>query len=94
MNAVLILSECISESKSQKKPISIAALDVQKAFDVVNHHVLLHELYNDGITGDDWLLLQDLYSNMTARIKWDEYLSSPFIIKEGVRQGGILSATH
>ena len=94
MNAALILSECISESKSQKKPMYIAALDVQKAFDVVNHQFLLHKLYNDGITGDDWLLLKDLYSNITARIQWDGHLSTPFIIKQGVRQGGILSAAH
>ena len=94
MNAALILSECISESKSQQKPMYIAAFDVQKAFDVVNHQFLLHKLYNDGITGDDWLLLKDLYSSMTARIKWDGHLSIPFIIKQGVRQGGILSATH
>ena len=94
MNAALVLTECISEAKSQKKPMYIAALDVQKAFDVVNHQFLLHKLYADGITGDDWLLMKDLYSNMTARVKWEGHLSSPFIIKQGVRQGGILSATH
>ena len=94
MNAALILSECINESNAQKKPMYIAALDVQKAFDVVNHKFLLHKLYFDGITGDDWLLLSDLYTNMTARVKWDGFLSVPFVIKQGVRQGGILSASH
>ena len=43
MNAALILSECINEAKSQKTPMYIAALDVQKAFDVVNHNFLLHK---------------------------------------------------
>ena len=53
INAALILCECINESKHEKKPIYIAALDVQKAFDVVDHQVLLHKLYFDGIAGDD-----------------------------------------
>lgn len=94
MNAAVILSECINESNCQKKPLIVAALDVQKAFDVVNHDSLLRKLYLDGITGDDWILMKDLYTNMTARVKWDGFLSSPFIIKQGVRQGGVLSASH
>ena len=40
------------------------------------------------------LILNDLYTNMTARVKWDGFLSAPFVIKQGVRQGGILSASH
>ena len=71
----------------------IAALDVQKAFDVVDHQFLLHKLYVDGIAGDDWLL-KDLYTSMTARVKWDGFFSSPFIIKQVVRQGDILSASY
>lgn len=31
---------------------------------------------------------------MTAKVRWDDYLSSPFTIRQGVRQGGILSASH
>ena len=94
MNAAVILSECINESKHQNKPLFIAALDVQKAFDVVSHDSLLRKLYVDGITGDNWLLLKDLYTEMTAKVKWDGYLSSPFTIRQGVRQGGILSTSH
>ena len=94
MNAAMILSECIQESKLQKKPLFVAALDVQKAFDVVDHDSLLRKLYLDGISGDDWLLLKDLYSNMSAKVKWDGLFSSTVVIRQGVRQGGILSAPH
>ena len=48
----------------------------------------------DGISADNWLLLKDLYTDMTSKVKWDGYLSSPFIIRQGVRQEGILSAFH
>ena len=87
----MIMSECIQESKHQKKPLSVTALDVQKAFDVVDHDSLLCKLYLDGISGDDWLLLKDLYSNMSAKVKWDGLLSSTVVIRQVVRQGGILS---
>ena len=81
--------------KVPKKPIFIAALEVQKAFDVVNHDFLLHKLYFDGVGGgDEWLLLKDLYTDMTTRVKWDGFLSSSFVIRQGVRLGGILSASH
>ena len=47
-----------------------------------------------GISGDDWLLLKDLYTGMTAKVKLDGFLSSPYTIRQGVKQGGILSASH
>ena len=85
MNAAMILIECINESKLQKKPLYIAALD---------HNFLLRKLYLDGISGDNWLFMKDLYSNMTAKVKWDGFLSPAVTIRQGVRQGGILSAPH
>ena len=89
----MIISECINESKLQKNPLYVAALDVQKAFDVVDHEQL-RKLYLYGISGDDWLFMKDLYSNMTAKVKWHGFLSSPVIIRQGVRLGGIPSAPH
>ena len=89
----MILSGGINESKQQKKPLYVAALDVQKAFDVVDHNSLLWKLYLDGISGDDWLLMKDLYTSMSAKVKWDGFLSSQFVIRQGLRQGNILSAS-
>ena len=98
MGAALILSECINETKDRRDQLYVATLDVQKAFDVVNHELLLRKLYLDGIRGNDRLLVQDLYSDMTSAVKWEGHLSSPFSIRQGVRQGGgggcVLSSTH
>ena len=87
-------SECINESKQQTKPLYVATLDVQKAFDVVDHISLPRKLYLDGISGDDWLLMKDLYTSMSLKVKWDGFLSSQFVIRQGVLQGGILSASR
>ena len=94
MIAALILSECINEAKNTKTTLYMTALDAQKAFDVVDQELLMRKLYLDGIQGDDWLLIQDLYQGMTTCVKWKGFLSTPFLIRQGVRQGGVLSATH
>ena len=31
---------------------------------------------------------------MTSSVKWESQLSSPFVIRQGVRQGGVLSTSH
>ena len=57
IEAALILSECIADAKNSKKPLIVAMLDAQKAFDVLDHDLLLQRLYFGGIHGADWLLL-------------------------------------
>ena len=94
LNAALILSECILEAGNNKRDLFVTTLDTQKAFDVVDQNSLLRKLYLDGIHGDDWLLLRDLYSDCSSRIKWAGELSHPINIMQGVRQGGVLSTSH
>ena len=94
LNAAFILSECILEAANNKHDLLLTTLDTQKAFDVVDQNPLLQKLYLDGIHGDDWLLLKNLYSDCSSRIKWAGDLSHPINIKQGVRQGGVLSTGH
>ena len=87
LNAAVILTECILESASNKQDMWLTTLDTQKAFDVVDHSSLIRRLYLDGIHGDDWLLVKDLYTDCSSRIKWAGGLSHPINIRQGVRQG-------
>ena len=93
MNAALILTACINELRNNKEELLFTTLDTQKAFDVVDHNSLLRRLYLDGI-GDDWLLIRDLYSDCSSRVKWAGLLSDPVNLRQGVRQGGVLSTAH
>ena len=72
----------------------LTPLTPKKAFDVVDQNSLLRKLYLDGVHGDDWLLLKDLYSDCSSRVKWAGQLSDPFFIDQGVRQGGVISTGH
>ncbi|MCG7892397.1 MAG: reverse transcriptase family protein, partial [Candidatus Thiodiazotropha endolucinida] len=94
VNAALILSECILEAANCKQDLFLTTLDTQKAFDVVDHNSLLRKLYLDGVQGNDRLLLKDLYSDCSSRVKWASELSEPINIRQGVRQGGVLSTGH
>ena len=40
------------------------------------------------------MLPKDSYTNMSACVKWQNLMSRPFSIKQGVRQGGVLSTEH
>ena len=61
---------------------------------MVDHNSLLRRLYLYGIHGDDWLLIQDMYTDCTSRVKWAGLLSDTIDIQQGVRQGGVLSTPH
>ena len=48
---------------------------------------------------NNWCLLDALkkyvyITDLTSAVKWEGTLSSPFVIKQGVRQGGVLSTGH
>ena len=90
--AALIVSEVILQAKQQKSNLYLVTLDSQKAFDVVHHFLLLEKLYYE-VPPEIWKVIQDLYSDMSSQVKWNEFTSKNFNIKQGVRQGGVLS-TH
>ena len=82
-----INAECVLESNNLKQDLLLTTLDTQKAFDAVDLNSLLRKLYLDGGHGDVRLLLKDLYSDCSSRVKWAGQLSDPFFIDQGVRQG-------
>ena len=91
--ASLLISEAKCEKKKNSKGINIGILDVQSAFDVVQHKIMLDKLIDQSIHPTLWLIIKDLYSGLTSKVKWAGELSESFDILQGVRQGGILS-TH
>lgn len=91
--ASLLVSEAKAESQDKGTHLFIATLDSQKAFDVVHHAILLDKLYQKNIHDTSWLVIKDLYQELSSRVKWASGLSNSFPINQGVRQGGILSTS-
>ena len=91
MNCSLILEEVIQEYKDLRKPLYVALMDVKSAFDVVSHESFMRKLFHIGIEGAEWTLIRSLHQNAESVIKWHGRYSEAFEIRQGVRQGGILS---
>ena len=89
--AGLLVSEAKAESQENKTHIYVATLDSPKAFDVVHHAILLDKLFQTNIHDASWLVVKDLYQDISQRVKLLDGLSDSFSINQGVRQGGIVS---
>ncbi|CAC5376761.1 unnamed protein product [Mytilus coruscus] len=89
----LLISEARYEIKKSTENFFISILDVQSAFDVVQHIILMDKALDQNIHPTYWKILTELYEGISSKVKWMDGLSEPFKIKRGVRQGGILS-TH
>ena len=66
-------------------------LDVSKAFDTVNHEVLLRKLFKFGFRGPFHSLLANLLDKRAQVVSVNKVNSSVQILKAGVPQGSVLS---
>ena len=89
--ASLILTEAISEAKATRTPLYVASLDAKKAFDVVDHDRLRIKLFNTGINRRIWDIIDDLYVGGQEVIRIGGMHSRQYAVRQGVKQGGILS---
>jgi hypothetical protein len=89
--AALVVTEAIAEADSMGSPLYICTLDAKKAFDTVCHSSLLRKLYLEGVELGTWSLIKESYRNMTTKVKWKDEIGEEFIVRQGVRQGGVMS---
>ena len=92
-NLFLIRSLFEKYVKNGKKKVYIAFVDFSKFFDKINRHMLLYKLLKNGITGNVYNIIKNIYENTTYRIRIGEELSPVFDAHNGVKQGCCLSPT-
>lgn len=91
---IFILKSLIDKYvKNGKKKLYLGFIDFQKAFDNVWHPGLLYKLQLNGIVGNIYNIIKNLYAGVTLQVKHDNQLSSTFTSNNGVRQGDNLSPT-
>ena len=66
-------------------------LDMSKAFDKINFNVLFKKLHESSLPKYLYNILFSMYNNQYVCVKYGTEFSSSFKLKNGTRQGGILS---
>ena len=67
-------------------------LDMSKAFEYVNHELLIAKLAGKGLPDDLVQIFKSVYAKTTVRVCVNGVFSDSWKIHRGVRQGGITSA--
>jgi ribonuclease P/MRP protein subunit RPP40 len=82
--------EKILDALRNKSNMDIIMLDYSKAFDKINHSILLFKLRKLGISGNLAKWIGHFLLNRTQRVSINGYLSQPSQVTSGVPQGTIL----
>ncbi|CAC5377888.1 unnamed protein product [Mytilus coruscus] len=91
--AAILASEAIIQSSEDDQEVLLLTLDAEKAFDKLEHEILFHKVYHYCIDGDMWILLRNMYREMSIRIKWDDLVSDQISVNQGIQQGAKLSTS-
>ena len=89
-DAIIKLTEAIYSAINDRKFSCAIFVDFKKAFDTMNHDLLLRKLERYGIRGVVQDLIADYLRNRFQRVKFNNILSDPLPITIGVPQGSIL----
>ena len=87
--ALSILIDKISETLKDKNMFVGVFLDIQKAFDTVNHKILLDKLYKYGIRGNAYKWFESYLTNRKQFVLYNNVKSSLLDVECGVPQGSI-----
>ena len=88
--AIMMLVDKITEALDQGETVVGVFLDFSKAFDTVDHNILLKKMEKYGISGVELQWFEDYLSNRLQYVTYNNHKSSHEKINCGVSQGSIL----
>ena len=74
-----------------QKDTCLCFINFQKAFDRVEHNILLDCLIKRGVDNKDVSLISEIYNRQVGFMRDDEMRVHPIMVQSGVRQGCVLS---
>ena len=77
-------------SLSNHKPVTIAYVDFQRAFDSISHAKLIHKLTSYGISGNLLLWIKSFLTGRSQSVRVGTSTSHPCPVTSGVPQGSVL----
>jgi len=88
---LFLLRDTIDFVRLKQLPAVVISLDQEKAFDRVNHTFLQRVLEKLNFAPDFRWWVRVIYTDITSLVINNGWLSSPFSLQRGVRQGCLLS---
>jgi len=90
--ATAIFKETVYSYMNEGSQVYTCFLDLSKAFEYVNHNMLLRKMQVNGTPDLLLRLMQSIFSSSVAKVDYNGRVSDSWHIRRGVRQGGVLSA--
>ena len=87
-----LATETIAHFHRNGSEVFTCLMDMSKAFDTVQHSCLFQKLLDQGMPPIIVRFILVSYENQAANVRWNNEYSRYFGIKNGVKQGAILSA--
>ena len=92
LDAITVMKEAAAKYVCEGSTVYSCFIDLSKAFERVNHRILLNKLQEMGVPLKVLRILTYILSNSFASVKVGSVRSRKWRIIRGVRQGGVLSA--
>ena len=89
--ACAVLKETIFNYHESKSDVYGCFIDISKAFDSVDHNILMNKLLERGVPAMYVNVIKYWYSNQLVQVRYLSSVSDGWLINNGVRQGGVLS---
>ena len=89
--ACFVLKETVLNYFGSNTDVHACFIDIKKAFDSVNHEILMKKLLCCGIPVEYVDIIRYAYANQYVKVRYKSSFSSEWKINRGVRQGGVLS---
>lgn len=87
---LILLNDFLTEAMDDGQQVDVVYTDYSKAFDRINHNLLLSKLSDMGISGDLLRWFSSYIDNRTQAVVASNYISSWVTIPSGVPQGSLL----
>ena len=90
-NAIFTMQQTVNYFTQRGSTVFVSSLDASKAFDRISHVKLFRKLIKRHVPSCLIGVLCNWYSKLHSCVRWNGTLSAYFIVRCGVRQGGVLS---
>ncbi len=87
INTAWLIKEAIYNATGQGKDVFVGLLDIRKAYDTIWQKGMFYKLFEIGIKGKCWRLLQKMYNGFQCKVCSAVMMSDSFEALQGLHQG-------